>query len=232
MGRRGTSTFFMWVLALAALRVASGNAAELPLADIVKNMPDADEAAVRSEALAQVTNCPLYLSQQLEQQTFLGTFVPTSSDTKVAVFSDDGATVSVRLVGGEWQQVLSRKAQGQHLPRIDDSFHVLEYTWLAGQEYEVKVEYSSVIYRGTQDIDGITFFAYNGGGEAIEVQVTAHRAGSKWGETVPEDIENEGTPAKFVVLTNNDHDQAWHVDRACQPRRGIQGMFEEDWRLM
>jgi hypothetical protein len=176
------------------------------------SMGDASDGDIESEALEQTQNSPLYKSEQLEEKTFQGVFVPLSNDTKVAILSDDGATVHVRLEGGQWpdQPLLARKGQGQHLPNLSASLRVLDYTWVAGQRYEIKVEYSNTIYRGTFDIDGVTLFAYNGGGMSsapgfVYLDGTPLRIISPFGASL---VDNA---IALQDIDQNDPVEDWHV---------------------
>lgn len=162
----GVDDNFVWTL-------KGTNAPGAMLALIFKNMPDAQEQAVRDGADAQAHDRPVFKSMQVERITFEGTFIPASNSTKVALFSDDGADVYVNNFP---VPVHSRYLEPQYLPDLTQSFHPIwprpigqpDVPWQAGVPYTIRIEYSNVEYRGNADIDGATMFAYDGGGEVVE----------------------------------------------------------------
>ena len=138
------------------------------LPQILLDMGAASEAAVRAEATSQAASEPRYRSRMAgDLRLFTGPFVPDSANTKLAIFSDDGCTVRI-----DGNAVHSRSGQGQHLPDLNQSFHVLDFTFVAGQSYDLVVEYTNTIYPGDWDVDGCTLFAFGGGGGTISVDVT------------------------------------------------------------
>lgn len=129
------------------------------LPTILLDMGTANEAAVRAEASSQAASEPRYRSRAAGELTyFTGPFVPDSADTKLAIFSDDGCTVKI-----DGNAVHSRSGQGQHLPDLNQSFHVIDFTFEAGRTYTLMVEYTNTIYPGDWDVDGCTLFAFGGG---------------------------------------------------------------------
>ena len=101
------------------------------LPQILLDMGTADESAVRAEATSQATSEPRYRSRTAgEVFLFTGPFVPESANTKHAIFSDDGCTVRI-----DGNAVHSRSGQGQHLPDLSQSFHVIDFTFEAGRSY-------------------------------------------------------------------------------------------------
>ncbi|MCL5104292.1 MAG: PA14 domain-containing protein [Armatimonadetes bacterium] len=135
--------------------------------------------------------------------TFEGYFIPDSSSTKVAIFSDDGVDVYINGT-----RVLNKKDIGQHLPNLTQSFQVLTSSFTQGQSYHVKVEYSQVCYLGSYDIDGCTMYAYDGGGSiydwSVDIDTDSNNDGSI--NSTDDPIE-ETSPGKYVSL-NTDDDNA------------------------
>ena len=139
------------------------------LPQILLDMGTANELAVRAEATSQAASEPRYRSRMAgDLRLFTGPFVPDSAYTKLAIFSDDGCTVRI-----DGNAVHSRSGQGQHLPDLNQSFHVIDFTFVAGQSYDLVVEYTNTIYPGDWDVDGCTLFAFGGGGSsaAVDLQV-------------------------------------------------------------
>ena len=135
------------------------------LSVILLDLGGADEAAARQEAELQAPYAPLFKSVGLETITFEGVFIPASNDTKLAVFSDDGVDVFVDDV-----KVHSRFEQPQHLPELEQSFHVLSASFEQGQACTIRVVYSNIQYDGDCDLDGLTLFGFGGGGAPLTVE--------------------------------------------------------------
>lgn len=132
-----------------------------PLSDVLDNREGAPWSAVRLVAKQQAEgtlgpkhrNIPAALPFYA---AFEGTFIPANSNTRLAIFSDDGC--NVYLDGLPVHSALSR---GQHLPALDQSLHAIDVELQAGRPYRVRVEYSNIIYSGSTDADGATLFAYS-----------------------------------------------------------------------
>lgn len=67
------------------------------------------------------------------------------------------------------------------------------------------------------------------------MDVTAHRTGGKLGQAVPEDVEDGGDPAQYLVLTNNDFEEEtpdggrdYDNDTADIPSPGAAGEQQDD----
>jgi hypothetical protein len=135
----------------------------LNLAAIFKDMGEAALTDVQNEASQEAAgDGPKYRSSPSSvpaYEGFEGDFFPTSDDTELAIFSDDG--VSVYVDGVPIHEALN---QEQDLPDLNESLHVLQFDWEAGEKYHIVVDYSNVSYTGSSDIDGCTLFAYSGGG--------------------------------------------------------------------
>ena len=93
-------------------------------------------------------------------ENFEGNFTPASASTKLAIFSDDVCDVFV-----DGAKVYGGKGQGQALPNLAQSLHKISFTFVAGQSYLIRVEYSNTSYQGAAGIDGATLFAYTDTGE-------------------------------------------------------------------
>lgn len=93
-----------------------------------------------------------------EYVTYSGTWTPTQNMMRLAIFSDDGCDVWI-----DGQKVWSRKGQGQALPNLSQSLHVLPGTFVSNQTYTIQIDYSNTAYLGSADIDGVTLFAYRDG---------------------------------------------------------------------
>lgn len=179
-----------------------------PLHLITLNMGNADEAAVRKEAQRQTkpTVWPMFRSDPGKPpvfETFEGHFVPATNTTELAIFSDDGCNVAIEDVTAPKKAadivnpVLKRLSVGQHLPSLDQSFHVLKLADKKGKKlslqkghiYHIRVDYSNTIHTDKKDVDGCTLFAYNGGGKVLP-------PGTKIGalRQLP-----ENSPSKFAI---------------------------------
>lgn len=123
------------------------------------------DLAAQRIAANQITygSSPDTLPQYL---TFTG-YIQPNTNAKLAILSDDGCNVVINS-----QNVLARKGVGQHLPNLTQSLHFIDYTFTAGQVYQVTVEYSNTAYN-TPDFDGLTLFCYEGGGSIIGPDITA-----------------------------------------------------------
>lgn len=97
---------------------------------------------------------PKYRSTQVENVSFEGDFTPDVNHTDLAIFSDDGADVTI-----DGSKVWSGKGTAQALPTLSQSLHQLG-KFNAGQTYHIRIDYSNVYYDGDGDIDGVTLFAY------------------------------------------------------------------------
>ncbi len=149
------------------------------LNDIFLDLDDASESVARNIADLQakgqwkMDQGPLYKSTPPKENRdpniatddliFEGYFQPVSDQTNLAIFSDDGCDVWINSV-----LVLNNFKKPQHLPTLQQSFHVLKaFKPIAGQLYQIKIRYANTIYLGKTDIDGCTLFAFNGGGNGI-----------------------------------------------------------------
>ena len=136
-----------------------------PLVKIFSDQQNKSEQDVRGIAKKQATAGPvLGSSKENEAVTFEGVFIPASDSAKLAFFSDDGVSVFINTEASS----LTQLGEGQPLPDLDKSFHVLSATLKKGVPYCLKILYKNVKYTGAGDVDGVTMFAFNGGGAVKE----------------------------------------------------------------
>lgn len=130
-------------------------------------------SAVMSRANTQAQNGPKFPSASVDDHwVFEGNFKPRSSQTKLAIFADDGANVSRAELDANgnptnWAPVNATLGVGQALPNLAQSFQVMNESWNTSKTYRIKIEYKNLYYVPTQttpDVDGLTLFAFNGGG--------------------------------------------------------------------
>ena len=156
--------------------------------DIIYNVTEMGDGSIeqaRLEAQRQVEGIgPRYRSYRKdERKSFSGEYVPPElpEDKKgryvygLAVFSDDGSNVTV-----EGSQIHTQLQKPQHLPNLEESFHVLPIAVGAGQPISITVDYSNTIYHDDPrspdypDVDGCALFLYL---IPIELAVDANRDG-------------------------------------------------------
>lgn len=92
-------------------------------------------------------------------ESYSGIFVPNSNKTSLAIFSDDGCKVYINN-----RCVLDKLNNIQELSELDNSFNEIDFNFSFGKRYKITVEYSNVLNKGETDIDGLTLYAFNGGG--------------------------------------------------------------------
>jgi hypothetical protein len=156
--------------------------------DIIYNVTEMGDGSVeqaRLEAQRQVEGIgPRYRSYRKdERKSFSGEYVPPElpEDKKgryvygLAVFSDDGSNVTV-----EGSQIHTQLQKPQHLPNLEESFHVLPIAVGPGQPVSITVDYSNTIYHDDPrspeypDVDGCALFLYL---IPIELAVDGNRDG-------------------------------------------------------
>lgn len=159
-----------WVRSQTSFCSAKGSASDtvLPVVSVMDSSEYANLSSIFSNKADETTEytknheVPLltrkYESLGLEHITFQGYFVPTTSHTEIAIFSDDGVDVVVDNDDGD--PLLDKEGIWQHLQTGSSSFQVPPYQeWTPGRVYELKVNYSNVVYIGESDIDGCTMYA-------------------------------------------------------------------------
>ena len=130
-------------------------------------------SSVTSQANTQALNGPKFPSASVNDHWILeGNFKPRSSQTKLAIFSDDGTNVSRAELDANgnpmgWAPINTTLGVGQALPNLAQSFRVMNETWNTDKTYRIKIQYKNLSYSPTTtvpDVDGLTLFAFNGGG--------------------------------------------------------------------
>ncbi len=192
----------------------------LPLAAIIDSPPLKDsleDIIASARRQAEPGNEPMYKSSRVESKIFQGCFIPGrpnpgKKNVTLAIFSDDGCEVAVN-----GKVILPRFEKPQHLPDVtkDDipknqqaknvdriSFHVLNGSdgkgalWEAGKVYHIRIKYSNIVFTGATDIDGCTLFAFDGGGQVVQIDpVTAG-----FDITPKSKINTVTNPAGIVIL--------------------------------
>jgi len=114
-----------------------------------------DATAESTPAAGSNGGTPIYHSTKLEETTLEGDFMADINTTSLAIFSDDGSTVTIDGV-----KVWAGKDQRQTLEVLSQSLHKLPITLNPGQTYHIKIDYSNIVYLGDGDIDGVTLFTW------------------------------------------------------------------------
>lgn len=161
------------VLCLLCSRVAIAQTptpTPFAVADIFYDKADADYETVKNSAKSQSTSTPFYKSNGLETRTYEGFFKAASDNSKLALLSDDGTS---GWIAGT--QVLDRAGQGQGFENFDSTFYPLSSSFKAGQVYKIRLVYTNTVHRDDADVDGLTLFAYDGGGTIVDSPVTVEK---------------------------------------------------------
>ena len=149
-------------LLIALLGAARGIAATAPSALPFTNTPSLNYTDLKNYALtSQFTVVSITTSN--DGRLFRGVWIPLTAASKLAIHSDDGSDVTIN-----GNPVWSKKGVGTSLAN-EDSFK--EFTgpdtngaaFVAGQEYCVTINYSNMMHTAG-DKDGVTLYAYDGGG--------------------------------------------------------------------
>ena len=113
----------------------------------------------------QITNSgypTLYAGTNNDSKTFQGVFIPNTNGAKLAIHTDDNSKVTIDgQTSGTQGGITSLENRGNSFRDIASP----DGSYIAGKPLCVKVEYGN----GTQsggDRDGVTLYAYNGGGGA------------------------------------------------------------------
>ena len=175
--KSGVARSLSVALAMAAVLWCGGGAARAQtafgLSSCFIDSGSATLSSVTSQANTQALNGPKFPSASVNDHWILeGNFRPRSSQTRLAIFSDDGANVSRAELDANgnpmgWAPINATLGVGQALPNLGQSFHVMNETWNTDKNYSIKIEYKNLSYSPTTtvpDVDGLTLFAFNGGG--------------------------------------------------------------------
>jgi hypothetical protein len=112
-------------------------------------------------------------------------------------------------------QVHDREREPQHLPNLDESFHVLEAALAPGEPVDIAVDYHNIIYDsntgspGYPDIDGCTLFLYL---LPAGMAVDANRDGTIEFSGAARDITSSDFPFRFWINDDNDGSPAAEGD--------------------
>jgi hypothetical protein len=178
----------------------------------VSDVADGSVTQARLEAQRQAASGDLaYRSYTKgDPSSFSGKYTPPElPDEKkgrfvygLALFSDDGCNVTVNR-----SLIHQRMGQGQHLPSIGDSFHVLQTALAPGEPADITVDYSNIIYDddpdspGYPDIDGCTLFLYL---LPMAIAVDANRDGTIAFSGEARDITSQHKPFRFWCNDDDD----------------------------
>lgn len=169
------------------LTFACGAIAQAPtpfaVGSIFNNKGELGIESVRNVALAQSTATPHYKSNGEETRFYEGYFKAAENTSKLALLSDDGTSVWI-----DGQQILNRAGQGQGFENFDSTFYPLTKTFTAGRIYHLKLQYTNTSHKSDADVDGVSLWAYDGGGTIITVTGTLQvrskaPVSSTWGQT-------------------------------------------------
>lgn len=159
-------------------------------AQAIANSQDSSDLGIESAGATGETN--------FDDQQVSVSFLAGGGGVKIAAFSDDGVTVSVKdlTVGGS-ETLLSNKGTPQPLGNLSKSLHTLEYDFQDDHAYRLTVDYLNTLYTGSGDIDGALLIAYAGTVDEVSTQtlrvrhVTRRTGGDEY---------VEGTTVKYAVI--------------------------------
>lgn len=143
---------------LFLLGTVIGMAAQTTLPLPFANLPGVSYSALTNSALDGQSTAYTSVSNN-DAKLFRGVFIPTNSNTKLAIHSDDGSTVKV-----DGTQKVSKRGENTQLQN-PNSFDVINVAWVVGQSYCIEIDYSNGM-TNINDRDGVTLYAYDGGGVA------------------------------------------------------------------
>ena len=129
---------------------------------------------MRDASKTAVATWPSTVQGEVEQ--FEGYFIATSPQTKLAVRSDDGVSISKN--GGS---SLSNAGKPQHWPN-EGSFFDLGGGWAQNVPCKIVVDYKNTQFSGN-DADGISLMNYNGNGKIVTVDLVVGGVGEDKEET-------------------------------------------------
>ena len=145
-------------LALVCAHAPRAYAAVFALSEVFNNSPS---AGASNSLWQQITTAAYPTSYTCTQSNdfrrFRGAFTANSATTKLAVHADDDAQVKINGTSA-----LGFHGQNEHLQN-SSSLRLIAYTFTPGIEYCVEVEYTNHLHE-VNDADGMTLYAYNGGG--------------------------------------------------------------------
>lgn len=141
----------------------------LPLDYILRDLgPNSTYADVRA-AVSNGTRASALrrtFPRVIPTQDFTGPWTSVTGREQMAIFSDDGCTITITPRGGRAITPISRWNQGQDLNRLGADGIPIALTKLeafiprAGVTYDITVQYSNRYHTGPNDLDGLTLFVY------------------------------------------------------------------------
>ena len=159
---------FALLCALFFFTSASQAQTTYPLGAIFSNKGAAGLSSVQANVQQQKTTAPVFKSNGVETREYDGYFQASSNTSKLAVLSDDGTSMSI-----DGNSVLGRAGQGQGFDEPNSTtFYPLSFAFQAGRVYHLHLTYTNTIHTSDADVDGLTLFAYDGGGNLVEPGVT------------------------------------------------------------
>ena len=187
----------------------------LALTKTFKNMGTLGFTDVQTESTKEALWMPRYKDAPAhvpEHLSFHGWFYPDATTTSLAVLSDDGVDVYIN-----GKRVLNNLDKGQAMPDIAHSLYQLTYTPTVGQPDEILINYSNIVYTGDGDIDGVTLFAYNGGGQVSNDPICLAKVQYQYCANPYADSPvspaslyiPQGQLINFKALSNATHGGAW-----------------------
>ena len=223
-GRRGIShSLLVWLAIGFIFPAQTTTLLSQSVASLVRDVSEMGDGSVtqaRIEASRQAANgnLPYRSFEEGDRRSFAGQYTPPQlSDGKngrfvygLALFSDDGCSVSVR--GNPIHQLLGR---GQHLPSLADSFHVLPVALAPEDPVDITVNYSNIIYdddpesAGYPDIDGCALLLYL---LPAGIAVDANRDGTIVFSGETRDTTGPESPFRFWINDDNDGSPASEGD--------------------
>lgn len=132
----------------------------------------ADATRINRDFENRVPNTKLsYPSTSTGNRTLIGYFKANSAADRVAVFSDDGCSISIEEVNpadykpvGPLIRYLSNAGVQQALPDLAQSLHQIAFVPATGKTYKFTINYTNLIYTGdaagSGDLDGANVYLY------------------------------------------------------------------------
>lgn len=96
-------------------------------------------------------------TQSNDFRRFRGAFTANASTTKLAIHSDDGSRVKIN-----GQSAIDFYGENTHF-QSGSALRLISYSFATGQEYCVEIDFTNHLH-DANDIDGVTLYAYDGGG--------------------------------------------------------------------
>jgi hypothetical protein len=165
-----------------------------PLSKILVDLPNKSLTEIKEVAVEQATTSPKYKSNVARRGynsrttsktgwavTFEGSYQATDDHLGLAIFSDDGSTVSIKGPNdSDYKTLHQRFKRGQHLGNIPgitaaqaarckpvkgpgNSFYPLNYEMKKGETYQIRVQYGNLFLISDTDLDGCSLFVYQKG---------------------------------------------------------------------